>query len=306
LKKTKIFIDINFFLDFYRSNKDKLPILDELKKCESNLIFPDYVYSEFLRNRENIFELISDNFKKSCSINIFSTSLIRSFPEFKQLIKIKKDLQDKVDKIKEKIAKIQCNPKDDPIFKAFNSLLNSEEAIRFPINEDLTKKARNRFLLGNPPGDDRKTICDELIWETIISNLKEDLIIVSRDTTYKKNSFFLKDEYQKNTGKELILITNKISDALEKIGLKSSPKTKELEKEQEKDLLGSFGFFNQPIELFFSPYGSPKTTTMGSCSVFENKPETLPPQRIYKECGTPIPPQDELCWDCDAKKASED
>lgn len=204
MKKIKIFIDTNFFLDFYRSNTDKLKILKDLKKHSSYLVFPEQVYSEFLRNRDNILSFLLENFVRSCKINIHDSSLIQNLNDFKKLKKIKKDFQNTFKKIKNYLEDIKNNIDKDPVYKAFYALYNSTKSKRYSIDENLIKKAHERYLLGNPPGDNKKTIGDQLIWEILISNLEENLIVVARDKTYKNNSLFLKTEFKKKTGKELI------------------------------------------------------------------------------------------------------
>lgn len=248
MKKTKIFIDTNFFLNFYQSNTDKLRILKDLRKHSSYLIFPEQVYYEFLRNRDGILSNLFKSFVASCKINIHTSSLIQNFPTFKKLKKIEKNFQNVVKKVKQNLEDVKNNLDDDPVYNAFYDLYNSKKSVKLPISDILIKKAHERYLLGNPPGNDKKTIGDQLIWEILISNLKENLIIVARDKTYKNNSLFLKKEFNKITNKELIIITEKISDALQEIGVKSSDEIIELEEKQEVELFPVyFNYFDQPI-----------------------------------------------------------
>lgn len=78
------------------------------------------------------------------------------------------------------------------------------------------------MLIGNPPLDTEKnTIGDQIIWETLISKLDDDLIFITFDSTYKKHISFLKNEYKNKVNKELS-ITENVSFALNKIDVKPS------------------------------------------------------------------------------------
>ena len=69
-------------------------------------------------------------------------------------------------------------------------------------------------MLGNPPcSPDKYTIGDEVIWELLIENMKEDLIIVTKDYTFHENLSLLTEEYQQRTGRTLLLVTEKFSEA---------------------------------------------------------------------------------------------
>ena len=86
------------------------------------------------------------------------------------------------------------------------------------------------MLIGNPPIDDEKnTIGDQIIWETLISNLEDDLIFITFDKTYEKHISFLKNEYNKKLGKKLS-ITEEVSFALSEIGEKPSKELINFEK----------------------------------------------------------------------------
>jgi len=50
----KIFIDTNIFLGLYESNFNSLKIFKDIRQIEDNLVIPDQVYSEFVRNRDLI------------------------------------------------------------------------------------------------------------------------------------------------------------------------------------------------------------------------------------------------------------
>ena len=89
-------------------------------------------------------------------------------------------------------------------------------------------------MLGNPPtSPDKHTIGDELIWEMLLANMKEDLVVVTGDRTFLENESLLKEEFSSKTGKTLILITKKFSSAL-KVAVKT-PSEKMIDFEKQID-----------------------------------------------------------------------
>jgi len=67
----------------------------------------------------------------------------------------------------------------------------------------------------------KDTVGDELIWEMILDRVHDDLILVSRDTTYRNHVTFLTREYREGTGCRLGIEGN-ISVALQQMGVEPS------------------------------------------------------------------------------------
>lgn len=54
----KLLIDTNIYLDFYRSNKNSIQLLNELSKHFDNIILTDQIIQEFERNRETVIKAL--------------------------------------------------------------------------------------------------------------------------------------------------------------------------------------------------------------------------------------------------------
>lgn len=109
---------------------------------------------------------------------------------------------------------------------------------KFPITTEIVEKAHQRYLTGAPPcSDNKNAIGDQINWESILHNLKDDLIIVSRDNTYADNRFLLNEEYSKTTGKTILAISDTITQAVKLLGKEPNPDALQIEeriKEEEK------------------------------------------------------------------------
>jgi hypothetical protein len=77
-------------------------------------------------------------------------------------------------------------------------------------------------------------IGDEVVWETLLANLGEDLIFVTRDLTYRYHATYLTEEYRKRAGGALE-ITDRVSDALKLVGKPPSPALVRFEGRDAKD-----------------------------------------------------------------------
>lgn len=215
----KVFIDTNVFLGLYQANQNNIEnIFNDISKLKSSIVFVDQIFDEFLRNRDKILTKQIDNVSKNNIQKLHVTSLIRSLDEFQKLKKSSDEFKDKHSNLIEKLTKIKDNLNEDIVYKKFSELYDDSTITICERTEDIIDKAHKRMLIGNPPIDPEKnTIGDQIIWETLISNLKDDLIFITFDNTYKNHISFLKNEYTKRVGKELS-ITEKVSFALSKIG----------------------------------------------------------------------------------------
>lgn len=215
---TKIYIDTNIFIDFYRASKNPISILDEIKKYSQYLITTSQTINEFHRNRILVLNKAIKDFQKSSNFQPFCTSLIQHLPEFNDLIKVCKEAEKKSLLIINKLEDAKKRELDSIAVK-FDAMFLHPTTIEIPLSDQLIKKAHQRKLLGNPPtSNDKITIGDEIIWEALLSGVTEDLIIVTLDQTYRDNFEFLRTEFEKKNNKELLLITDKITDALKKVG----------------------------------------------------------------------------------------
>ncbi|HZD44061.1 MAG TPA: hypothetical protein VE134_08410, partial [Methanomicrobiales archaeon] len=116
------------------------------------------------------------------------------------------------------INRIISNPEQDPIYIALLQLYQDPDVIVIHRTADNLRHAEERKLLGNPPGDvGAETIGDQVIWEMLLAHGEDDLIVVTRDYTYKNHLFFLMREFREKTGHDL-RVTEYLSDALKEIG----------------------------------------------------------------------------------------
>lgn len=214
----KVFIDTNVFLDLYQTNKNNVStIFADISKLKGTLVFSEQVYDEFLRNRDSTLQKAIN----LCNINkieLHTTALIRHLDEFKELDQLKNDFSYKNKELIKSLEKMQNDTSSDPILQSFLSIYNDTNVDKLKRTDEIIRKARIRSLIGNPPIEKKKgTIGDQVIWETLLENLTEDLIFVTGDKTYLHHKLFIESEFNDRTGKQ-IYITDKVSFALDKIG----------------------------------------------------------------------------------------
>lgn len=233
---TKIFIDTNIFLGLYESNKDTIEIFKDIEKLKSKLVFSRQVYDEFLRNRDRILRKLKNNIETINKIGMHSTSLVQSSTEYEQLKKIKTDFIKINQSLIQKIEEMIVDSSKDPIFSQFTQLYNITSVMRIEKSDTLIQKAFFRKLAGNPPISSKKdTIGDEIIWESLLEHVTDDLILISRDNTYKEYSTFLIDEYRNKTKKSLFIVET-LSEALKYVGEEPSDKLVQFEEEQKNHI----------------------------------------------------------------------
>lgn len=82
------------------------------------------------------------------------------------------------------------------LWKSGNTVLTKDEYINLAVK---------RKILGNPPGGDKYSNCDEVIWESLLNTITTNLIVVSKDHTYTQNKEYLQYEYKQKTDKDLLI-----------------------------------------------------------------------------------------------------
>ena len=122
--------------------------------------------------------------------------------------------------------------KRDPVAQKLFAIWADATVTILETSDKLVDKAFRRKLLGNPPNSPNKhTIGDELIWELLLANMKEDLIVVTGDRTFLENRALLQGEFSSKTGKTLREITEEFSSALKAAGKTPSDKLINVEKQ---------------------------------------------------------------------------
>lgn len=219
----KIFIDTNIILDFYRiNNKNSInEILKEIKKYKKYFISTKQSQDEFLRNRDRtITDFIEEIKKQNYKVHINNViATLDSYTEYHDSI-IKANTNTR--KIIEELNKLIENPDIDLIYKIY---LDLNETAYNRTNE-IIERAYRRKIIGNPPTSKKETCGDEIIWETLLDCCNDDLIIVSRDSTFSTNYNFLKSEFKKDKNRTLKVVDS-ITKAIE-LNQENPPKELEL------------------------------------------------------------------------------
>jgi len=229
----KILIDTNIFLDFYRSNSQPVNIFNTLMEHIDRIVLTDQIIQEFERSREGVIKTLKQKFQLESKLDNFSSSYLQNLDEFKELIILQKSYKAKQKEVISKIDEILKNPSLDPIANFFKEFVNEsikQQTILY-TDDNLITKAEKRKKIGNPPTSDKYSVGDEINWEIVLENLKEDIIIVGRDNTYSNNFTFLQKDFHKKTGCYIVDLTESITDALGKSGIVTSP---ELVAEEDK------------------------------------------------------------------------
>ena len=125
-------------------------------------------------------------------------------------------------KIIEELNKLIENPDIDLIYKIYLDL--NETA--YDRTNEIIERAQRRKIIGNPPTSKKETCGDEIIWETLLECCNDDLIIVSRDSTFNTNYNFLKGEFRKYKNRTLKVVDS-ITKAIE-LNQENPPKELEL------------------------------------------------------------------------------
>ena len=233
----KLFIDSNIFLSFYSFTNEDLTELEKLvlliKNKEIDLLLPQQVIDETLRNRANV---INDSFKKFRETRIFLQfpSYCKKYDQYtpmqKRLEQLKEFHREMTTDIQKDIdgRKLPADSLIQQLFSLATKLDNAEESI---------DRARLRIGLGNPPGK-KGSLGDAVIWETLLTEVKkgDNLCIVSDDTDFcsplnrDSLSEFLQQEWI-NTKESKLYFYRSLSEFFKGNSLEI-----DLETENEKDI----------------------------------------------------------------------
>jgi len=180
-----LFLDTNIFLNFYHYSNDDLEQLKKLAQLIKNhnilLLSTDQIQNEYQRNRENKISDALKSFKEQRIPNQFP-QICKQYPEYEKLCEAVRNFEDNKKSTLDKIQTDIDNQKlaaDTIITELFAS------ATIFKINDEIIKKARDRYDLGNPPGKEH-SYGDAVNWELLLENVKNksDLFLISEDRDY--------------------------------------------------------------------------------------------------------------------------
>lgn len=220
---TRICIDTNLFLELYATDEDPGEIFADIGALKEHLVFPDIILDEFLRNRSKVLDRIADDVRRRETVDPTLPALLRENPNATTLHLTGEDYNQVLWTLYDDIQGMILDPAADPVARAFGDLVRDPAVQVFRRTDELITRAHRRKLLGNPPkSPGADTIGDEVVWETLLANLKEDLVFVTRDRTYRYHTAYLVEEYRERTGGALA-ITDRVSDALKLVGRPPSP-----------------------------------------------------------------------------------
>lgn len=229
----KIFIDTDKFEGLYWSHEDLSKIIDDYKKFEPYLVLTEQQIDEFIRNRDKQLDLLIGQIDSTKFVETLSSiSIVRKFPKFKEIKKFQDNIKKlKVDLIKE-FQKLRDHPSEDLIFQFFMGLVDNRNIPKIKRTEKIIQKAYSRKLVGNPPtSKEKSSIGDEINWESLLSYIDDDLIIISRDKTFIEHKTFLIREFQSVKDKKNLGIFSDISEVFPLIEKKPSKELIKFEKE---------------------------------------------------------------------------
>ncbi|MEM9625798.1 MAG: PIN domain-containing protein [Pseudomonadota bacterium] len=218
----KIYIDTNIFLDFYQSGKDRLGVFREIHEQYKHIVLAEQTIDEFLRNRISRLKILKKAIQDTSSgYKIYETALIRELPNFDEWRSARDNVGSIAKELVQALEKWIDHTEDDPVLIEFNQLRKSCEVLN--TTSSCYERAMRRKALGQPPTSHKKdTIGDQLIWETLLDGVHEDLIIVTRDHTFSEHQPILKKEFAKIQSilnkRELLLVTGSLNQAFESIG----------------------------------------------------------------------------------------
>jgi hypothetical protein len=238
------FVDTNIFLDFYRnSNEASLSLLKKLESVKERIICTYQVEAEFLKNRQGAIRKIAD--EASLNLNAKLPAVLSDTSLDAWIGKTNKDAKKRKTQLNKRLAKLLSQTGSDPVYKVFEDIFRSESdhvlTRDMDVKEDIKELARRRFELGYPPRKRNDTsMGDAVNWEWIIhcaSRLTGRIIIVTRDSdfgcTFNGKSFLndqLKQEFRERVGRKSIVLTEKLSEALNQLNVRVTQK--EIESEQ--------------------------------------------------------------------------
>ncbi len=213
----RIYIDTNVFLDFYQAATDRLAAFHELVDKAANVVLSEQTIREFRRNRSARLSNLAREIESAKPGSVFTTAVVQEIPAFKEWVKAREQAKECAKAISQQLLAWLHDEKSDPVLAEFEKLI--AKASVFATTPQAVDRAKLRKALGEPPtSPDKHTIGDELIWETILEQCKQDLILVSRDRTFLDNADLLKKEFEAAGNRRLVKVTASLREAFKDIG----------------------------------------------------------------------------------------
>lgn len=221
----KIVIDTNEFIDILKL--DKVDIEKYIKSITNNIdafIFPRQIIDETIRHI--LIKRKEFNSNMESSFQPYDTKICKKLKNSnytRQLNNINKELA--------KLKDSEIEKYNDKTNVVIDMLAKIEKKNIIPTTPEILLKAENRKICGNPPSSNSR-IGDEIIWESILSWAKDDIVLVTNDHTFFDNKQFLDIEY-KTKGYKILDVFKDLNLAIELIG-KNSQDVKKIEQKEQR------------------------------------------------------------------------
>lgn len=111
----KIYVDTNRFIDFYQAAYDDIDIFEQLRRYAHSLVLTEQTVAEFRRNRVRTLNWLVREFRKSLEVKPYTTSILRSLPEHRELTTIVKDFKAKGKAIALRLEALIADEEKDPV-----------------------------------------------------------------------------------------------------------------------------------------------------------------------------------------------
>ncbi|QYZ78155.1 hypothetical protein E2N92_01260 [Methanofollis formosanus] len=211
---TRIFIDTNLFLGLYGSDEDFQTVMGEIERLKPDLILPETVLDEYLRNRDRLLAHHAKELRAAAGAVLKPPSFLRDSPE----VAVFEEAADRYSRsllaLADEVEAMIAEKRNDPVWAAIEHLATDPEVRVIRWSGEHLSRAQSRKLVGNPPKNERgQTVGDEVIWEILLDEAHDDLVVITRDQTYKNHLSFLIHEFRQRTG-HCLTIDDRISAAL--------------------------------------------------------------------------------------------
>ncbi len=201
-KQKHIFIDTNILLDIYDLNQkglDKMrKVVESISNEELKIYITKQAHNDFKQKRKNKFKDVLDDLEelkgKDSFENTFDKNIIlKNYPEYSRISKIKSDL---IQKVRDDIE--SNNLMADSIIRNIFSESGIIESYIY------LEKAIGRIQSGNPPGEVGNH-GDAINWELLLDEVPagEDIFLVTKSDNFLNEGMgaelhpLLKSEWQK-------------------------------------------------------------------------------------------------------------
>lgn len=180
-----LFIDTNIYLNFYHFSSDTLEELQKLSVAVENnsikLYVTEQVINEFRRNRENRIADACSKFEAQKLPNQFP-EIYKAYEEYGALREILRAFEETRGHLIENLNN-DIESKQLLADKTIEKLFDVAEVLE--VDENIVEKAKNRVMLGNPPGKSN-SYGDSINWECLLEKVPNgiDLYFVTDDQDY--------------------------------------------------------------------------------------------------------------------------